>query len=148
MPPHREMLGSIGSLLSSSCLKELDLNDNHLQDLGVELLSAGLASSKCQLEKLRLSFCEITETGCGFLARALRSNPTHLKELDLSYNHPGQLGMELLSNVQRNIEHLTVSLNGNAECFLKSALKKYACELTMDQPYPDRYPGRCCCGVE
>ncbi|XP_042369534.1 stonustoxin subunit beta-like [Plectropomus leopardus] len=30
------------------------------------------------------------------------------------------------------MENLTVSLNDNAECYLKSALKKYACELTMD----------------
>ncbi|KAI3370643.1 hypothetical protein L3Q82_007211 [Scortum barcoo] len=83
-------------------------------------------------KKLRLPFCGITETGCGFLAEALRSNPTHLRELDLSFNHPGQQGMELLSSVQKEIEHLTVSLNNSAECYLKSALKKYACELTMD----------------
>ncbi|XP_042369532.1 neoverrucotoxin subunit beta-like [Plectropomus leopardus] len=30
------------------------------------------------------------------------------------------------------MENLTVSLNDSAECYLKSALKKYACELTMD----------------
>ncbi|XP_022611758.1 NLR family CARD domain-containing protein 3-like isoform X2 [Seriola dumerili] len=124
---------ALGEVLSYPCLKELDLSDNDLQDSGVELLCAGLASSSCQLKKLRLSFCGITETGCGFLGRALRSNPTHLMELDLSYNHPGQLGMELLSSVQENIEHLTVSLEGNAECYLKSSLKKkYACKLTME----------------
>ncbi|KAI3371086.1 hypothetical protein L3Q82_023721, partial [Scortum barcoo] len=115
----------LGDVLSDSCLKELDLSDNDLHDTGVELLSAGLASPTCELEKLRLPFCGITEIGCGFLAEALRSNPTHLKELDLSYNHPGQQGMELLSSVQKEIEHLTVRLNGNAECYLKSALKKY-----------------------
>ncbi|XP_023255999.1 NACHT, LRR and PYD domains-containing protein 3-like [Seriola lalandi dorsalis] len=124
---------ALGAVLSNPCLKELDLSDNDLQDSGVELLCAGLASSSCQLKKLRLSFCGITETGCGFLGRALRSNPTHLMELDLSYNHPGQLGMELLSSVQKNIEHLTVRLEGNAECYLKSSLKKkYACKLTME----------------
>ncbi|KAM9352303.1 NLR family CARD domain-containing protein 3-like [Symphorus nematophorus] len=123
---------ALGAVLSNSCLKELDLSDNDLQDPGVELLCAGLASPTCQLEKLRLQFCGITEIGCDFLARAVRCNPTHLKELDLSYNHPGQLGIELLSCVQKDIEHLTVSLNGNAECYLKSALKKYARELTMD----------------
>ncbi|XP_044049924.1 NLR family CARD domain-containing protein 3-like [Siniperca chuatsi] len=123
---------ALGAVLSNSCLKELDLSDNDLQDSGVELLSAGLASPTCQLEKLRMSFCGITEIGCGILARVLRSNLTHLKELDLSYNHPGQLGMELLSSVQEDIEHLTVSLNSSAECYLKSALKKYACHLTME----------------
>ncbi|XP_054475477.1 NLR family CARD domain-containing protein 3-like [Anoplopoma fimbria] len=123
---------ALGAILSNPCLKELDLSDNDLQDSGIELLSAGLASQTCKLEKLRLSFCGITEVGCGFLDKALRTNPTHLKELDLSYNHPGQRGMELLSCLQKDIEHLTISINGNAECYLKSALKKYACELTMD----------------
>lgn len=56
----------------------------------------------------RLLFCGITETGCGHLATALKANPSHLKELDLSYNHPGQTGEELLSCLQRDIEHLTV----------------------------------------
>ncbi|XP_010773410.1 protein NLRC3-like isoform X1 [Notothenia coriiceps] len=122
----------IGDVLSNSYLKELDLNDNDLQDSGVELLSTGLASPTCQLEKLRLQFCGITEIGCGHLATALKANPSHLKELDLSYNHPGQRGEELLSCLQRDIEHLTVRLNGNAECYLKSSLKKYVCELTLD----------------
>ncbi|XP_034540819.1 NACHT, LRR and PYD domains-containing protein 3-like [Notolabrus celidotus] len=123
---------ALGAVITNSCLKELDLSDNDLQDTGVQQLSAGLASQTCQLEKLRLSFCGITEVGCDILVKALRSNPAHLKELDLSYNHPGQLGIELLSCLQKEMKHLTVSLNNNAECYLKSLLKKYACQLTMD----------------
>uniref|UniRef100_A0A672HAQ0 NACHT domain-containing protein n=1 Tax=Salarias fasciatus TaxID=181472 RepID=A0A672HAQ0_SALFA len=92
------------ALCSNSQLKELDLSRNPLQDLGAQLLSAGLGSSKCKLQILRLSSCGITEEGCTSLASALKSNPSHLRELDLSYNYPGELGVRLLSERLQNPE--------------------------------------------
>ncbi|XP_063051044.1 cytolytic toxin-beta-like, partial [Engraulis encrasicolus] len=113
----------------------LDLSDNDLQDSGVELLSSGLQSSHCTLQTLRLSFCGVTERGCEHLASALISNPSHLRELDLSYNYPGDAGVQLLS--QRKDDPTctltTINVENSAECWMKSALRKYAREVMFDK---------------
>ncbi|XP_049326026.1 NACHT, LRR and PYD domains-containing protein 12 isoform X3 [Astyanax mexicanus] len=126
----------LGSALHSenSSLKELDLTNNDLQDSGVELLSAGLKSSHCKLEILRLSGCLVTEEGCSYLASALSLNPSHLKELDLTYNHPGESGVNLLSALLED-PHCsleTLRLEHAGETWMKSGLKKYGCDLTLD----------------
>uniref|UniRef100_A0A3P8XZJ0 B30.2/SPRY domain-containing protein n=1 Tax=Esox lucius TaxID=8010 RepID=A0A3P8XZJ0_ESOLU len=94
-----EVCEVISSALISnpSHLTVVDLSDNELKDSGVKMLSAGLEHPHCKLETLRLSECQVTKEGCGSLVSALKSNPSHLKELDLSYNHPGDLGVRLLS---------------------------------------------------
>uniref|UniRef100_A0AAY5EHM9 Uncharacterized protein n=1 Tax=Electrophorus electricus TaxID=8005 RepID=A0AAY5EHM9_ELEEL len=118
-----ESCKSLTSVLQTeNSLRELEMNNNDLQNSGVEQLCAGLKSSHCKLEILslsscpmqaalevhltlclcflpfcRLSGCLVTEEGCSSLASALRSNPSHLKELDLTYNHPGESGVKLLS---------------------------------------------------
>ncbi|XP_076140052.1 NACHT, LRR and PYD domains-containing protein 3-like [Alosa pseudoharengus] len=124
----------LASVLSSdgSYLKELDLSDTDLQDLGVELLSSGLQNSKCTLEILRLSFCGVTEKGCEFLTSALSANPSYLRELDLSYNHPGEVGVKLLSERKDDCKLETLNVENNAECWRKSGLRKYTRELTWN----------------
>uniref|UniRef100_A0A8B9KNJ4 SPRY-associated domain-containing protein n=1 Tax=Astyanax mexicanus TaxID=7994 RepID=A0A8B9KNJ4_ASTMX len=91
-----EPLGSVLKLKNST-LKELDLSNNDLNDLGVKLLSAGLKNSHCKLQILSLSGCMITEKGCRSLASALSLNPTYMKALDLTYNYPGESGVNVLS---------------------------------------------------
>uniref|UniRef100_A0AAY5KL01 B30.2/SPRY domain-containing protein n=1 Tax=Esox lucius TaxID=8010 RepID=A0AAY5KL01_ESOLU len=97
-------------------------------------LSALLKDPQCRLETLKLSGCLVTEEGCSSLVSALKSNPTHLKELDLSYNHPGELGVRLLSagleDPHWRLEKLNMDHGG--EWRLKSGLKKYVCDLTLD----------------
>ncbi|XDV23238.1 hypothetical protein PO909_027911 [Leuciscus waleckii] len=84
---------------SDTSLKELNMNNNNLQDSGVKLLCTGLKNIKCKLEILRLSNCSITEEGYKALASALRSNPSHLIELDLTGNDPGQSGVKELNDL-------------------------------------------------
>ncbi|XP_030606099.1 NACHT, LRR and PYD domains-containing protein 12-like [Archocentrus centrarchus] len=127
---------ALSSVLSSqsSMLTELDLSNNDLQDSGVRLLSVGLGTPHCRLERLNLSGCMVSGKGCTSLASALRANPYHLSELDLSYNHPGDTGTKLLS---AGVEHQhwklkTLRLEHGGEQRLKPGLKKYFCELTVD----------------
>ncbi|XP_028827872.1 NACHT, LRR and PYD domains-containing protein 12-like [Denticeps clupeoides] len=130
---HCEVLASVLNS-GSSHLRHLDLSDNDLQDSGVETLSTGVGSPHCTLETLSLSGCCISERGCEFLSSALSSNPSYLRELDLSYNHPGEAGVKLLTarlqDPHCKLEKLNVDHDG--ECWLKSGLKKYAFEFTLD----------------
>ncbi|XP_007564914.1 protein NLRC3-like [Poecilia formosa] len=128
-----EALSSVLSCQSSS-LRELDLSNNKLEDVGVKLLSVGLESPNCKLESLSLTGCLITEEGCASLAKALASNPSHLEVLDLSYNHPGDSGVMLLSSRLKDphckLETLRVDCCGKQ--WLTPGLKKYFCELELD----------------
>ncbi|XP_076850042.1 NLR family CARD domain-containing protein 3-like [Brachyhypopomus gauderio] len=130
-----ESCKSLTSVLQTeNSLKELEMNYNDLKDSGVEQLCAGLKSSNCKLEILRLSGCLVTEEGCSSLSSALSSNPSHLKELDLTYNHPGDSGIKLLSarleDPHCRLDTLRVDHAGKIR--LKPGLRKYGCELTLD----------------
>uniref|UniRef100_A0A8C1Y4D0 NACHT domain-containing protein n=1 Tax=Cyprinus carpio TaxID=7962 RepID=A0A8C1Y4D0_CYPCA len=108
-------------LRSNSSLKELDMSNNNLQDLGVKKL--GLENTNCTLQKLRLSNCSITEEGYIALASALRSNPSHLIELDLTGNDPGQSGVKELIDLLQNEHYKLKTIR-----FLKSPVAQEACE--------------------
>ncbi|XP_028428531.1 protein NLRC3-like [Perca flavescens] len=128
-----EALSSVLSSQSSS-LRELDLSNNDLQDSGVALMSPGLKSPHCRLETLSLSGCMISEESCTYLASALSSNPSYLRELDLSYNHPGDLGVKLLSDGLKdpNWRLDTLRVDHGGPQTLRPGLRKYVCELEPD----------------
>ncbi|XP_059424798.1 NACHT, LRR and PYD domains-containing protein 3-like [Carassius carassius] len=122
---------ALASVLGSDTnLKELNMNNNNLQDYGVKMLCTGLKNINCKLEILRLSDCSISEEGYKALSSALRSNPSHLIELDLTGNDPGESGVKLLSDLLQdpNCQFNTLSLCGcsitEKQCLiLTSALK-------------------------
>uniref|UniRef100_A0A8C1W0P8 Uncharacterized protein n=1 Tax=Cyprinus carpio TaxID=7962 RepID=A0A8C1W0P8_CYPCA len=64
-------------------LKELDLSEDKLGDLGWEKLSALLMDSHSKLEKMKLNNCELTEQSCSVLSTVL-SSKTILKEMNLN----------------------------------------------------------------
>uniref|UniRef100_A0A8C9XWA0 Uncharacterized protein n=1 Tax=Sander lucioperca TaxID=283035 RepID=A0A8C9XWA0_SANLU len=88
---------ALSSVLSSktSSLRELDLSNNNLKD-PVKRLSAGLQSSHCKLETLRLSACNLSEKSCKVLSSVLSSQSSSLREVDLSNNNLQDSGGKLL----------------------------------------------------
>ncbi|XP_042605926.1 protein NLRC5-like isoform X5 [Cyprinus carpio] len=115
---------ALATLLGSdTSLKELNINNNNLQDSGVKEICSGLKTLKCELEILRLSNCSINEEGYKALASALRSNPSHLIELDLTRNNPGQSGVKELIDLLQD-GHCTLKTIR----FLKSPAAQEACD--------------------
>uniref|UniRef100_A0A8C1EXS7 NACHT domain-containing protein n=1 Tax=Cyprinus carpio carpio TaxID=630221 RepID=A0A8C1EXS7_CYPCA len=82
---------------SDTNLKELNMNNNNLQDSGVELLCTGLKNINCKLEILRFLKSPAAEEACEYLTGVLGKSPLLLKELDLSGDKLGDLDGEKLS---------------------------------------------------
>ncbi|XP_062398399.1 NACHT, LRR and PYD domains-containing protein 12-like [Sardina pilchardus] len=106
----------------SSKLKNLDLSDNNIGDIGVQELCCGLGNPNCALETLRLSDCSITEKGYSGLSSALRLNPRSFRELDLRGNDPGASGVKLLLDLKEDPQCTLRNIQ-----FLKSSAAEEAC---------------------
>ncbi|XP_049328932.1 NACHT, LRR and PYD domains-containing protein 3-like [Astyanax mexicanus] len=84
---------------NQSELRELNLSYNKPD---VKFICGFLEEPHCKLEKLQLEFCSVTREDCAALVSALKSNPSHLRELNLNYNKPGESGVKLLSDLQKD----------------------------------------------
>uniref|UniRef100_A0A8C2KBT8 NACHT domain-containing protein n=1 Tax=Cyprinus carpio TaxID=7962 RepID=A0A8C2KBT8_CYPCA len=82
---------------SDTNLKDLNMNNNNLQDSGLINLCIGLRNIKCKLEILSLRKCDLTEESCSALASVFSSDSS-LKDLDLSNNNLQDSGVKLLSD--------------------------------------------------
>uniref|UniRef100_A0A8C5CVQ0 Uncharacterized protein n=2 Tax=Gadus morhua TaxID=8049 RepID=A0A8C5CVQ0_GADMO len=117
---------------NTSCLRELDLSSNYLKDSGVKELSAGLGSTHCTLETLRLNGCNLSERCCEALASVLSSNPSSLRELDLSTNDLQDSGVKLLSDGLRSPHCTLVTLRLSGCLVTKEGCASLASALTSN----------------
>ncbi|XP_076875737.1 NACHT, LRR and PYD domains-containing protein 3-like isoform X2 [Brachyhypopomus gauderio] len=85
----------ISVLQTKNSLKELEIKNNDLQDSGVEQLCAGLKSSNCKLEILRLSLCGLTKESCKSLISLLQTENS-LKVLEINNNDLQDSGVKQL----------------------------------------------------
>ncbi|XP_025758668.1 NLR family CARD domain-containing protein 3 isoform X4 [Oreochromis niloticus] len=127
---------AISSVLSSQyCkLRELDLSNNNLQDLGLKLLSCGLKVPNCKLEILRLYGCFLSERSCESLSSVISSQSSSLRDLGLSNNNLQDSGVKLLSAGVKSphCKLATLRVKPAGVRWLTPGLRKYSCQLTID----------------
>ncbi|XP_076850039.1 NLR family CARD domain-containing protein 3-like isoform X2 [Brachyhypopomus gauderio] len=144
-----ESCKSLTSVLQTenSSLRQLEMNNNDLQDSGVEQLCAGLKSSNCKLEILRLSGCGLTEESCKSLTSVLQTENSSLRQLEMNNNDLQDSGVEQLcaglksSNCKLEILRLSGCLVTEEGCSsLASALSSNPSHLKeLDLTY--NHPG-------
>ncbi|XP_048103841.1 NACHT, LRR and PYD domains-containing protein 3-like isoform X1 [Alosa alosa] len=83
-------------MLNPSCVKELDVSNNHPGESAQKLLSATLNDPHHKVEALRFAECKLSDESFGNVASVLQS-PNSLIELDLGNNDLGDSRVQLLS---------------------------------------------------
>ncbi|KAL6483947.1 hypothetical protein MHYP_G00088200 [Metynnis hypsauchen] len=144
-----ESCAILASVLStnSSCLRELDLSNNKLQDSGVQLLCVGLENPHCQLKILSMAGCNLTEKCCAILASVLSSDSSRLRELNLSSNKLQDSGVKLICAGLENphcklmtlkLKYCSITEEGCADMFhaLKSNSSSHLRELNLSLNKP------------
>uniref|UniRef100_A0A3B4H2X5 NACHT LRR and PYD domain-containing protein n=1 Tax=Pundamilia nyererei TaxID=303518 RepID=A0A3B4H2X5_9CICH len=114
---HCEVVASVLKSNPPSQLTELDMSGNELLDSAVMFLCAGLESSNCRLETLRLGVCFLSEMSCEALSFALSSKFSVLRVLDLSNNNLQDSGVKLLSAGLQS-PHCTLKTLRTSDCNL------------------------------
>ncbi|XP_062389061.1 NACHT, LRR and PYD domains-containing protein 12-like [Sardina pilchardus] len=87
---------ALALMLNPTCVKVLDVNNNHPGESAQNQLSATLEDPHRKVEALQLADCKLTDKSCEIVTSVLQS-PNSLLQLDLNYNDLGDSGVQILS---------------------------------------------------